>query len=133
VPQRFPARVVDAVDEAKILGIRAGKGDHRIIGIWAVVVDGRIFVRSWGLKESGWYKTFLEEPSGIMQVGERLVRVRAVPARNERLKAAVSAAYRAKYNTPGSRKFVDGFERSKRRRDTTTELVPAASRKKRSP
>jgi hypothetical protein len=122
--KRFPARVVQAVDEAKILGIRAGTGEHRIIGIWAVVVEGRVFVRSWGSREDGWYRTFLEEPRGIMQVGERHVRVRAVPAKSERLKAAVSAAYREKFNTPGSKKFVDGFERSKRRRDTTTELVP---------
>ena len=124
MPKRFPARVVQAVDEAKILGVRAGTGEHRIIGIWAVVVEGRVFVRSWGSKEDGWYRTFLEEPRGIMQVGEREVRVRAIPAKSERLKAAVSAAYRGKYNTPGSKKFVDGFERSKRRRDTTTELVP---------
>jgi len=122
--KRFPARVVQAVDEAKILGIRAGTGEHRIIGIWAVVVEGRVFVRSWGVDQNGWYQTFLEEPHGIIQVGERQVRVRAVPTKSERLKAAVSAAYREKYNTPGSRKFVDGFERSKRRRDTTTELVP---------
>jgi hypothetical protein len=122
--KRFPARVVQAVDEAKILGIRAGTGEHRIIGIWAVVVEGRVFVRSWGVDQDGWHRTFLEEPHGIMQVGERQVRVRAVPTKSERLKAAVSAAYREKYNTPGSRKFVEGFERSKRRRDTTTELVP---------
>jgi hypothetical protein len=122
--KRFPARVVQAVGEAKILGIRAGTGEHRIIGIWAVVVEGRVFVRSWGVKQGGWYSTFLEEPHGTMEVGERRLRVRAVPAKSERLKAAVSAAYREKYNTPGSRKFVDGFERSKRRRDTTTELVP---------
>jgi hypothetical protein len=74
--------------------------------------------------QNGWYRTFLEEPRGIIQVGERQVRVRAVPTRSERLKAAVSGAYRQKYNTPGSRKFVDGFERSKRRRDATLELVP---------
>jgi hypothetical protein len=122
--KRFPARVVEAVDDAKILGIRAGAGEHRIIGIWAVVVEGRVFVRSWGSKQGGWYRTFLDDPHGIMQVGEREVRVRAIPAKSERLKAAVSAAYREKYHTPGSKKYVDGFERSKRRRDTTTELVP---------
>jgi hypothetical protein len=122
--KRFPPRVVQAVDEAKILGIRAGTGEHRIIGIWAVVVEGRVFVRSWGVKQGGWYSTFLEEPHGIMEVGERRLRVRAVPTKSERLKAAVSAAYREKFSTPGSRKFVVGFERSKRRRDATLELVP---------
>ena len=42
-----------------MLRIRAG-AEHRFIGIWAVVVDGRVFVRSWSLKPQGWYRTFLE-------------------------------------------------------------------------
>lgn len=121
----FPARIVEAIDKEKILGIRAGSGDHRIIGIWVVVVEGRVFVRSWGVKEGGWYRTFLEEPRGVIQVGTRTIRIRAVPTKAERLKAAVSRAYRAKYNTPGSLKWVNGFGRSKRRRDATMELVPA--------
>jgi hypothetical protein len=122
--KRFSSQMLKAIHESKILGIRAGTGDHRIIGIWAVVVEGRVFVRSWGLKADGWYGTFLEEPRGVMQIGSRTIRIRAVPTRTERLKAAVSRAYREKYNTPGSLKFVTGFERSKRRRDATLELVP---------
>jgi hypothetical protein len=60
----------------------------------------------------------------VIQVGTREIRVRARPTKSERLKAAVSRAYREKYNTPGSIKFVQGFERAKSRRDTTTELLP---------
>ena len=58
---RFPKEVVDAIRDGKILGIRAGTKPHRIIGIWAVVVEGRVFVRSYSLKERSWYRTFLEE------------------------------------------------------------------------
>lgn len=40
--RRFQAALLDAIDRAKILGVRAGaRSTHRIIGIWAVVVDGR--------------------------------------------------------------------------------------------
>jgi hypothetical protein len=122
--RRFSRAIVNAIDEGKILGIRAGTKPHRIIGIWAVVVEGRVFVRSWGVKQGGWYRTFLEEPRGIIQVGSREIPIRARPTKSERLKAAVSRAYAEKYNTRGSTQYVRGFERSKRRRDTTTELVP---------
>jgi hypothetical protein len=122
--RRFPRPTLAAIHDAKILGIRAGTGDHRVIGIWVVVVEDRVFVRSWERRAGGWYRTFLDEPRGIIQVGSRTIRVRAVPVRSERVKAAVSRAYREKYNTPGSLKYVTGFERSKARRDTTTELVP---------
>jgi hypothetical protein len=48
--KRFPANILTAIRQDKILGIRAGTEPHRIIGIWAVVVEGRVFVRSWSLK-----------------------------------------------------------------------------------
>jgi hypothetical protein len=44
--------------------------------------------------------------------------------RSERTKAAVDDAYFEKYDTPASLRYCRGFKRSKKRRDTTTELVP---------
>jgi len=121
--RRFPKGIAAAIRDGKILGIRAGTKPHRVIGIWAVVVEGRVFVRSWSLKPRSWYRTFLEEPRGVIVVNLREIRVRAVFTRSERLKTAVDRAYREKYNTPGSLHFVRGFK-NKKRRDTTTELVP---------
>ena len=114
---------IAAIRDAKILGIRAGTKPHRFIGIWAVVVENRVFVRSWGLKASGWYRALLKEPVALIQVDEEEIPVRAVFTRSERLKKLVDRAYAEKFNTPGSRHFVQGFARSKKRRDTTTELV----------
>lgn len=119
----FPKKILTAIREGKILGIRAGTKPHRIIGIWAVVVEGRVFVRSWSLKPRSWYRTFLEEPCGVIEVNGRQIRIRAVFTRSERLKDAVDRAYREKFNTPGSRQFVQGFAH-KKRRNTTTELLP---------
>lgn len=121
--RRFPKSTVNSIRDGKILGIRAGTKPHRIIGIWVVVVEGRIFVRSWSLKPRSWYRTFLEEPRGVIEVDGRKIPVRAIFTRSERLKTAVDRAYREKYHTPGSLHFVKGF-RVKKRRDTTTELAP---------
>jgi len=124
MPRQFSRPVVKAIDEGKILGIRAGtRSDHRFIGIWPVVVNSRVFARSWTLKPDGWYRTLLDDPIGTIQVGEREIRVRAIPARGERLRDAVERAYAEKYPTPGSMKYVRGF-RTKRRRETTMEFVP---------
>lgn len=124
-PKRgFSKDVVAAVRDAKIIGIHAGTKPHRMIGIWAVVVENRVFVRSWGLKERSWYRAFLEEPRGQIEVDGREIPVRAVFTRNERLKKLVDRAYAEKFTTKWSRHFVRGFARSKKRRDTTTELVP---------
>jgi hypothetical protein len=121
--RHFPPDLLDAIHEGKILRIRAGRQPHRFIGIWAVVVERRVFVRSWSLKPRSWYRTFLEEPVGTIQVGDREIPVRAVRTRSERLKKAVDRAYLEKYKTPGSIQYARDLGRPPSR-DTTTELVP---------
>lgn len=121
---RFPDEVLESIRKEKIIGIRAGSDStHRVIGIWAVVVERRVFVRSWSMKPRGWWRTFLEDPKGVMTVGTKEFRIRTIQTRSERLKDRVSVAYKEKYNTPGSVQFVKDMSR-KISRDTTTELVP---------
>ena len=121
--RRFTRKTIAAIRDGKILGIRAGTEPHRFIGIWAVVVEDRVFVRSWSLKPRSWYRTFLVEPRGTITVDGREIEVRAVQTRSERVKDAVSRAYLDKYNTQGSLKYARDLGRAKSRA-TTTELVP---------
>ena len=122
--RRLSRPIVAAIDESKTLRIRAGaRSDHRFIGIWAVVVNGRVFARSWTQKPGGWYRALLGDPLGTIQVGERQVRIRAVRARGTGIRDAVERAYAKKYPTPWSMKYVRGF-RASRRRETTMEFLP---------
>jgi len=123
----LPRSVAAAIDRSKILGVRAGRGStHRFIGVWPIVLDGRVFARSWTVTRGGWYRTFLEDPRGTIQVAEREIPVRAVPVRSERLRDRMERAYAEKYPTPGSRKYVRGF-RAARRREATVEFLAGRS------
>ena len=124
--RRFKDDVLASIRDGKILGIQAGTQPHRTIGVWAVVVEGRVFVRSWDARAGGWYRTLVDEPQGTIEVKGRRIRVQAVRTRSERLRDAVDAAYAAKYDTPGSLKYVRGF-RGETRRATTIELMPRQS------
>ena len=125
-PDRFPEDVVAAIHKGMVIGVRAGSAPplHRFIGIWAVVVEGRVFVRSWSIKPRSWYRTFLEDPTGAMTVGKQEFPVRAIRTRGDRLKALVDRAYLEKYKTPGSIKYARDLIKLKSKA-TTTELVPA--------
>lgn len=123
MPRRFSSGILRALEQSKILGIRAGSKPHRFIGIWVVVVRHRVFVRSWDQKPDGWYLTFRREPRGVLQIADRELPIRAVRTRSDRVKDAVDLAYAEKYTTPGALKYVRGFKQA-RRRATTTELVP---------
>lgn len=120
---RFPEDILAVIRKERIVGIRAGNESSRVIGVWAVVVEKRVFVRSWSMKPRSWWRTFLEDPYGSLFVRDREIHVRAVQTRSERLKDLVSRAYQEKYNTPGSIQYVKDMSR-KKSRDTTTELVP---------
>ena len=122
--QRFSRALSAVIDESGILGVRAGsRSDHRFTGIWPVVVAGRVFARSWTCKPDGWFQTFLQDPLGVIQLGSRNIRVRAVRVRQKRIWAAIERAYAQKYSTPASMKYVRGF-RTPRRREATIEFIP---------
>ena len=61
---RFSEEVIATIHKDRIIGIRAGSdSDHRVIGVWIVVVDKRVFVRSYTMKPGGWWRTFLQSVS----------------------------------------------------------------------
>lgn len=124
VPARFPRPVLDRIRDGLMIKIRAGVEPHRFIGIWAVVVDDRVFVRSWSIKPRSWYRTFLTDRRGAIQIGDQEIAVRARPAIGERIRDAVDRAYLEKYHTKGWVKYARDLGRPKSRA-TTTELRPA--------
>ncbi len=122
-PSRFDPGILEQARKAKIIGVRAGRQPHRFIGLWVVVAQNRVFVRSWSLSANGWYQTLLEQAEGTIEIANRRVRVRAIRTRSEKLKDLVDAAYAQKYNTPSALRYVRDLQRA-RSRNATIELVP---------
>jgi hypothetical protein len=118
---KFPNTVIEAIRKAKILGVRAGT-EHRYTGVWVVVVENRVFVRSWNDKPTGWFRAFRKQPLGKIQIGDREVFVRAKLIRSAHIRDAVTEALGEKYNTKASLKWVKGFAEPARAL-TTLEFV----------
>ncbi len=104
------------------MGVRAGT-EHKYTGVWVVVVEGRVFARSWSDKPTGWFRAFRKQPVGTIQIGDREIPVRGKPVRSARILDAVTLAFGEKYNTKASRKWVDGFAEPERLA-TTLEFIP---------
>lgn len=119
---KFTEDVVEVLRKAKILGVRAGT-EHRYTGVWVVVVNGRVFVRSWGDKPTGWFRAFRKQPSGKIQAAKLELPVRARFTRSEHIRHAVTVAFGEKYDTKGSRKWVEGFAEPEREA-ATLEFIP---------
>ena len=121
--RRFSPADRERLERAKILGVRSGPA-HEYTGVWLVMVDGRLFVRSWNDSPTGWYRAFWAEPAGSISVEKVEIAVRARQVRSEGTRRAVTSAYAEKYDTKASEKWVCGFAEA-HREATTLELEPA--------
>ena len=103
--RRFSGPALQELAKAKILGVRAGT-EHRYTGVWVVVVEGRVFVRSWNDKPTGWYHAFQAEPLGSIELAGREIATVEGLARGGRLHPLQAAfaelgAAQCGYCTPG--------------------------------
>jgi len=121
--RRFSLPLLATLRDGKTVRIKAG-AKHRFISIWGVVVEGRLFVRSWSIKARSWYRTFLKDPRGFIQLANHTIPVRAVRTRSARLKTAIDRAYVKKYTTSWEVRFAKDLARPNSRA-TTIELRPA--------
>jgi len=121
----FSDELLTVLKKSKSVRIRAGTGEHRFIGIWFVMLRKRVFARSWSIKTTGWYRTFLVEPRGAIQVGKTEVVVRAMPIKSKRLRDAVDRAYLERYTKAWELKYAKGLTAEKCRA-TTVELQPVS-------
>jgi hypothetical protein len=126
MPPKAPSRSTDlvpSVRDAWSIAIRVGSRPHGFIRIWAVVVAGRIYARSWSLSPGGWYEALAAEKRGVLQVGRKAMPFRGVRARGEALRSAIDRAYLRKYARPSEAHYARDLCGA-RSRATTVELRP---------
>ena len=120
---RFEPTHLGLIDAARSLGVRSGS-THKYTRVWVVVVLGRVLVRSWNDKPTGWFRAFLREPVGTIRVGKKEIPARGRQVRGARLLNAVSVAIAAKYPHKSSQQYVVGF-RTPKRKTATLEFLPS--------
>ncbi|MBC6608176.1 DUF2255 family protein [Hymenobacter sp. BT188] len=112
------------IRQHNLIGIRAGQERPSFLNIWMVVVDDRIFARSWGLAEKSWFTTFMADPLGAIRCGDQVVPVRAVvPTDLLQLNERISQAYLDKYDSGANSPYAQGIIQPEHVAHTV-ELVP---------
>lgn len=97
-----------------IIGIKAGFQRPDFLEIWMVIIQNRIFARSWGLAERSWYNTFLENPEGEIQCGENIYPIKAfIPKDINDLTEEINEAYLTKYYTAHNIPYSQGIIQKK--------------------
>lgn len=121
--KRFDPQLVKAAERELVIGVRVGE-EHRFTAVWAVVFDGRMFARSWSTTRGGWRDAIGDGAIVAVQIHGVEVSADARPIVDEATNARVDEAYRAKYHTPASAKYVVDMTAGDSRR-STVEFAPA--------
>src|SRR5918992_3167075 len=88
---------LDGTDEVHVETSRDASSPKHETVVWAVVVDGDVFVRSVRGEKGRWYREASANPEAAIRVDERRVPVRAVHETDDAVIGKVSVAYREKY------------------------------------
>lgn len=107
---RFPKELYEYLATHTLIGVKGGKERDSFLNIWMVVVDGRVFARTWGKSERSWYTAFLETGEGQIRFGDRVIDVKGrKPERDPELTKAINAAYVKRFNQPENLPYAEGI------------------------
>jgi len=123
--KRFPKLFLNCINDTQITSVRAGKDREKFTGIWMVVVDGRIFARSYNLSDRSWYTALLNDESGELKCGKEIIPIKGLkPPDINNITEAINKAYEKKYLVKASnKKWVDGLAEPERVA-RTMEFIP---------
>jgi len=104
---------------------RPGKDREKFTGIWMVVVEDRIFGRSYTLSERSWYTALASGEAGDIKCGKEIIPIKgAKPKDIKSITGAINKAYEKKYLVKASnKKWVDGLAEPERVA-RTMEFIP---------
>jgi hypothetical protein len=92
---------IDRADELRIATRRADGTLRSAVPIWAVTVDGFVYVRTWQRRDTGWFGHVVGAAAARIAVPDLAADV-TVEDIGSRLRDEVDAAYRAKYGRYGA-------------------------------
>jgi hypothetical protein len=114
---------IEFIKANNMIGLKAGRERSDFLYLWMVVVQDRIFARSWGFAEKSWYNTFINEPSGEIKCGEMVFNIAAqIPKDFKALTPLINNAYLEKYNFGVNAEYAQGIIEQKHI-DKTMEFV----------
>lgn len=103
-------KFIKGIESEQLTAIKAGQNDHDFLNIWMVVVNNRIFARSWGFAERSWYNTFLKDNIGQIKSGDYIFNIKGeIPEDFNELVEPINEAYMKTYNFGSNAFYAEGI------------------------
>src|ERR1700747_2245110 len=101
-------RLMDAARELQIAVRRSNGSLRRWVPIWVVCAGGRVYVRTWYRRDTGWFGHALRSRRARIRVPglEADVTIEDIGDASTQITTDVDAAYRTKYGPSGASSMV---------------------------
>ena len=101
VQNKFNIEELNKIDEADDLKISPFRADGITYGtptwIWAVVVDGDLYVRAYNGQNSSWYQSAIKQKAGRIQAAGKVIKVEFEAVAGS-INEQINEAYKTKYS-----------------------------------
>ena len=119
----FPEDFYTYLNENTLVEVKGGTTRKSFLHIWLVVVEGRVFGRSWNKSEKSWFTAAVKTGVGAIKYGEKILEVKGRKvAFDDPIQHRVSQAYIDKYHQPENIAYAEGIAQ-KEYFDRTLEFV----------
>jgi hypothetical protein len=122
--EQITADELERIDEADDLHISPFREDGVTYGtltwIWAVIMDGDLYVRAYSGTSSSWYKAAIRQKAGRIHAAGMVKEVNFEPITDTEINSRIDAAYEKKYSkSPYMAHMTDN-----RAKSTTIRIIP---------
>lgn len=119
----FPEDFYTFLNENTLVEVVGGTERERFLKIWMVVVDNRVFARSWNKSNRSWFTEFIRTGRGRIKYENNILEVKGRKLENnDRLNERIDQAYLRKYNQPENIFYAKGISQPEYA-DSTMEFV----------
>jgi len=123
--EQFAADELERIDEADDLHISPFREDGVTYGtptwIWAVIMDGNLYVRAYNGTSSSWYKAAIRQKAGRIHAAGMVKEVNFEPIADSEVNSRIDAAYEKKYSKSSYMAHMTG----NRAKSTTIKIIPS--------
>ncbi len=106
---KFPEEFYKYLEINTLIEIKGGTKRNKYLEIWMVNVNERIFARTWGKSERGWFSCLIEEGIGTIRYLNKVINIEAKKNNNSEINKLVDKAYLQRYNQPHNTEYTNGI------------------------
>jgi len=106
----FPDNFYSYLKNNTLIEIKGGIDRESFLKIWMVIVDQRVFARSWNKSANSWFTEFIKTGCGYIKYGNEIIPVKGIKLhKSDETNNLIDKAYLKKYTQKENIPYAKGI------------------------